>query len=332
MNLPSGRTTPVTDAELHAARAAFRREVTPATLDTGRYRMRYFVWGGVDEAPSPELLRDSTSPPGERSRPKTAGEGAASTRDNNDRPPIVFVHGMADAAAAFVMVMHRLVGRFTCVAYELPDGTTDGSYLARYSHADYTADLLALLDHLGFARAAVFGSSFGSTIALAALAAAPQRFTHGVLQNGFACRPLHWSQRRLCQVARYWPWWFGDWPGIHAAVMRRVERPAFSVMPPAVAAFFLANGARTPICASTLRTLTIGRTDLRPLLPTIRTPVLLLRSDCDPLVPQWCWDELEAGLPNVRRVVFTGCGHYPQYTHPKETAEAVAEFLGEEPA
>src|SRR3954470_3953059 len=105
----------VTDEELHAALAAFRAEARRGTLDTGRYRMRYFAWGSG--------------------------------------PPVVFVHGMADAAQAFVMVMHRLVARFPCIAYELPDGTTDGSRLAPYTPADYVDDLLALTDHLGLGSA-----------------------------------------------------------------------------------------------------------------------------------------------------------------------------------
>jgi pimeloyl-ACP methyl ester carboxylesterase len=279
----------VTADELRAALAAFRAEGQSHALHTGRYRMRYRVWGGG--------------------------------------PAVVFVHGMADHAAAFLMVMHRLADRFTCVAFELPDGTTDGSRLARYTHADYVADLFALLDHLGFPAAAVVGSSFGSTIALSALAAAPGRFTRGVIQGGFARRPLNRIQRWLAQDARFWPWWFGDWPEIYARVMRRVERPTLAALPREVADYFLEVGGRTPIRASALRSLAIARTDLRPLLPTIRTPVLLLTGERDPLVGPACCEELERGLPDVRRVEFPGCGHYPQYTHPGEMARAVAAFL-----
>lgn len=278
-----------TTEEFRSAITAFRAEASTGALDTGRYRMRYFVWGSG--------------------------------------PPVVFIHGMSDAGRAFLMVMHRLVPRHTCIAYELPDGLTDGSRLARYTHADYTADLLALLDHLTLPRAAVVGSSFGSTIALAALAAAPTHFTHGVLQNGFAHRPLTRWQRQLARSARFWPGWFADWPEIHRAVMRRVERPTVSVLPPEVAEFFLTHGARTPIRASALRSLAIDRTDLRPLLPTIRTPVLLLTGDHDPLVPTSCAATLLRGLHDVRRVEFTNCGHYPQYTHPGPMAQAIEKFL-----
>lgn len=279
----------VTADELQAALAAFRAGARHATLDTGRYRMRYFAWG--------------------------------------DGPPVVFVHGMADAARAFVMVMHRLVGRFTCIAYELPDGTTDGSALARYHPADYSADLVAVLDHLRIDRAAVVGSSFGSTVALAAVASHPARFTHTVLQNGFAHRPLNRFQRLLARSARFWPGWFADWPELYKVVMRRVERHLLATLPPEVADLHLAHGARTPIRAAALRALAIDRADLRPVLPTIRTPVLLLTGDRDPLVPPEYAAELQRGLPDSRRVEFVNCGHYPQYSHPGPMAEAITGFL-----
>jgi len=279
----------VTAEQLRAAFVAFRQHARHGVLDTGRYRMRYFIWGSGS--------------------------------------PLVFIHGMADAAAAFVMVMNGLVSRFTCVGYELPDGTTDGSHLYGYTHADYTADLLALLDHLSFDRAALVGSSFGSTIALASLAAKPERFTQSILQNGFAYRPLNTAQRVLAHLARFWPGWFADYPEIYARVIRRVERPTLAILPPLVRDFFLKHGGHTPLRASALRSIAIDRVDLRPALPGIRVPMLLLTGDHDPLVPASCALDLERGLPNARRVEFTGCGHYPQYTHPAEMAEAILTCL-----
>jgi pimeloyl-ACP methyl ester carboxylesterase len=244
-------------------------------------------------------------------------------------PPVVFVHGMADAARAFVMVMHRLVGRYMCIAYELPDGTTDGSALGRYTLASYAADVVALLDHLNLPRAAVVGSSFGSLGVLTALTTHPDRFTQVILQNGFAHRPLNRFQRQLARSARFWPGWFADWPAIHRRVMWYLERPTLSAMSPFVAETFLEHAGRTPIRAAALRALTIHCADLRPCLTTIRMPVLLTTGDQDRLVPRSCWEELERSLPHRRRVEFAGCGHYPQYTHPREMAEAIGAFLGE---
>jgi pimeloyl-ACP methyl ester carboxylesterase len=279
----------VTAEEFRAALACYRREARPGAVHTGRYHLRYRVWGSG--------------------------------------PPIVFVHGMADIGRSFLMVMARLADRFTTVEYDLPDGLTDGSAIGPYTHRVYTADLLALLDHLGFRRAAVLGSSFGSTIAIASLAAAPERFTHGILQGGFARRPLSWWQYRLADFARFWPGYQGSWPAIHDYVMGRVEGNLKARVPQEVWRFFLDNHGRTPCRAAAVRSLTIARTDLRPLLPTLRVPLLQLGGDADPLVPKACEEEITAAVPGARRVEFPGCGHYPQYTHPGPMAEEIAQFL-----
>jgi pimeloyl-ACP methyl ester carboxylesterase len=241
--------------------------------------------------------------------------------------PIVFIHGMADAASAFVMVMHQLFERHTCIAYELPDGTTDGSILGQYTHTDYADDLLELLDHLSLARVAVMGSSFGSTIALEALSRRSERFTHGILQGSFAHRPLNFLQRCLCRSARYWRGWSGDWPAIFRIVLQQIEQQTFARLTPQVKKFLLDNGGRTPLQAAAMRSLMIDQIDLRPLLPSIQTPVLMIGGDNDSLVPRVCEYEIARSSPNVKRIEFSGCGHYPHYTHPIPMAEVMKIFL-----
>ena len=68
------------------------------------------------------------------------------------------------------------------------------------------------------------------------------------------------------------------------------------------------------------------RLDLRPLLPSVPHPVLMIGGDRDTIVPRRYEAEVEAGLPDVRRVEFAPCGHYPQYTLPDATAEELARF------
>jgi pimeloyl-ACP methyl ester carboxylesterase len=71
----------------------------------------------------------------------------------------------------------------------------------------------------------------------------------------------------------------------------------------------------------------IDRLDLRPLLPRIRQPVLLIGGDADRVVPPRFERILLDGLPHVDRAELPCCGHLPQYTHPELTAELVRRFL-----
>src|SRR5207237_7530376 len=103
------------------------------------------------------------------------------------------------------MPMARLSEGFRCLAYKMPVGNGDGARLDRHRHADLVSDLFALLDHARLDQACLLGVSFGSTVALAALHAQPKRFPHGILQNGFARRPLAWSETLVASLARWWP-------------------------------------------------------------------------------------------------------------------------------
>jgi pimeloyl-ACP methyl ester carboxylesterase len=271
----------------HALKA-WEGEARFGTCDTGRYRARYFVWG--------------------------AG------------PPLVFVHGLADRAKSFILVMEPLRRHFTCVGYELPDGVGDGARLGAYRHRHLVADLFALLDHLALPRSYLLGSSFGSTIALAALHAAPDRLPRAVLQGGFAYRRLARWEHLICSFGRYWPGPLATLP-----LRDRLNYPAdarsFQSAPPEHRTFLVTNSGEVSKAATARRGLMVPGIDLRRLLPTIRQPVLMVCGDDDPIVPRACEGPLLDGLPHVERVEFPNCGHYPQYTHAPLLAEVVRRFL-----
>ena len=280
----------VTDAECRDALAAFDRHATQSALHTGRYRMRFTAWG----------------------------EG----------PPLIIVHGLSDAVRGFAMVMNRVAPHFTCIAYELPNGLDDDARLGAYRHRDYVTDLFALLDHLKLDRVAMLGSSFGTTVALAAMAARPERFSKCVLKGGFAYRPLKWYERFGARQGRYWSGRVCELP-FREFAMRRSDPATWHGCSPLSRRLFLHCNGQTPIAAAARRAVLLDKLDLRPLLPTIRTPVLLISGGRDRIVP-WAREAVLANrLPDVRRVEFTDCGHYPQYTHPGATAAAVEGFLRE---
>ncbi len=279
----------VTDIECRDAVAAFDKHAARATFHTGRYRMRFATWG--------------------------------------NGPPLVIIHGLADAGRGFAMVMHRLVQHFTCIAYELPNGLDDDATLGRYRHRDYAADLFAFLDHLKLERVAVLGSSFGTTVAIAAMAARPERFSKATLKSAMARRPLRWYERLGARQGRYWDGRVCELP-FRDFAMRRADPATWHGCSPLSRELFLLCNGQTPIRAVSRRAILLDNLDLRPLLHTICIPILLLGGDRDRVIPRHYETELEAGLPNVRRVEFSACGHYPQYTHPAAIAAAVAEFLG----
>jgi pimeloyl-ACP methyl ester carboxylesterase len=276
------------DVPLAEVLRRFDTEATRGVCDTGRYRCPYFSWGRG--------------------------------------PALVMIPGLSDDARSFVLLAARLMGRFRCIAYDLPTGCDDGARMRRYTHADLVDDLRALLDHLGIQQTYLLGGSFGSTIVLGALLAFPERFPRAVLQGGFARRRLAPAEVGLAWLARFWPGPIRNMPLRRAALTRSHAEP-FAGREPAVWDYFLTRWGTPPIAAVARRALLLHQVDLRSELPRIKQPVLLVCGDRDPLVNPTCESELLQGLPDVDRVELPGCGHNPQFTHPEVFAELLSRFL-----
>jgi pimeloyl-ACP methyl ester carboxylesterase len=266
----------------------FEREAARGVCDTGRYRMPYRVWGRG--------------------------------------PALLVIPGLCDDAEALVLPLARLKDRYCCIVYDLPTGNGDAARLARYGHADLVADVFALADHLRLESAALLGVSFGSTIALSALARAPKRFPVGLVQGGFAKRRLAWAEVLFARFARYWPGRIGHLP-LWREVVQRLHQAEFAPLEPARWPFLLKRHSDVRIAALAQRALLIHELDLRPLLPSIPQPVLMICGERDPLIGRSCEEELRSGLPNVARAEIEGCGHVPQYTHPEVLCEVIEQFL-----
>ena len=266
----------------------WHREAQLGEVNTGRYRCRYVVWG--------------------------------------QGPTLVMVPGMASDAISFVMLMDRLKAHFRCVSYELPEGGPDGARLMTYRHDDLTSDLFALLNHLRIAECFLLGFSFSSTIALSALHQQPGRFMRGILQGGFARRPLARSEVLVASFARFLPGTLGQLP-LRRRVIEHNHREPFLQRDPDVWSFFMERTCRIPMKAVASRVLMIHQLDLRSILPTIQQPMLMICGDRDPLVGRACEQELRQGLPSVARAEIERCGHQPHQTHPEVMAEVVRQFL-----
>jgi pimeloyl-ACP methyl ester carboxylesterase len=273
---------------LAEAQARFEREAVRGVCDTGRYRCSYYSWGSG--------------------------------------PPIVMIPGLADDALSFIFVSALLSPHFRCIAYDLPTGAGDSANIRRMAHDDLVHDLFALLDDLHLSQNYLLGSSFGGTIALAAMHTSPKRIPRAVLQGAFAYRPLALAASLLARSVRYWPGKMHLVPG-RTAVLRRFHFAPFASRSPEVWEYFLLRSNLPPIAAVAHRALMIHRLDLRPMLPEIRQPILLVCGEHDPLVGPVCEEALLRGLPNAGRAQLAGCGHNPLFSHPEVLAELIRQFL-----
>ena len=269
-------------------RAAFRTEAKQGFVATGHARLPYWAWG--------------------------------------DGQPLVCIHGISDIGLAFLLPAYLLRDTYRVIAYTQANGLRDGADLAHYTHADLVDDLLALVDHLGLERTALFGVSFGTTVALAAMYRQPERFTCAILQSGVAFRPLNPLERRAAWLACSAPGTMAYMPFLSVGA-RFLEAHNFERHRQEIWRCYLEISSQDSIAALARRALLLDKLDLRPLLPAIHQPVLRITGDRDMIVGRHVEATLDA-MPNARRVVLAQCGHMPCYTHTEELVDAIREFLG----
>ena len=243
-------------------------------------------------------------------------------------PPLVLGHGLSDSLESFLPLAHHLTDRFTCIAWDLPATRGEGlNRLPWIRHRDLADHLVALLRHLRLDKAHVMGCSFGSTVALDALYRYPAFFEKGILQGGFAHRPLSSIQRLLVRVARF----------VRRPVMRQMPKyedflrkgngEGFETRDPAFWGYLVNSAGPTPVKTVCHQALWLDQVDFRPRLPDIRHPVLLVHGDRDKLVGPPCRETLKRGLINHQEVVLQGCGHVPCYTDTEALAAVIGQYL-----
>jgi pimeloyl-ACP methyl ester carboxylesterase len=288
MSVQTGYIESASAVPIPVALARWHAEAQCGEFDTGRYRCRYFVWG--------------------------RGQ------------PLLFIHALMDQAKSFASLMAHLTESFRCIGYELPTGDSDGARLGSIRHRDLVDDVFALLDHLGVGQPCLYGASFGGTIALGALHAQPKRFLRAALQSSFARHPLAPMERLVLNFARWFPGCMGDVPFWHRR-QERFDRPMFDSAPTQAWDLKRAPAASLPISAFAHRALMLSSLDLRPMLPAIPHPVLVINGERDTAIHRDASAELAAALPHADRLDFADCGHFAQYTHAPAVAEALRRFL-----
>jgi class 3 adenylate cyclase len=190
-------------------------------------------------------------------------------------------------------------------------------------------DTRAVMDAEGVERAAVFGCSEGATLGAFFAAAHPDRVSHAILYGSFA---------RIAPDPPEYPWSFGglDATGIVEAIGETAKAWGEGVMLGALAPSLLGTDQqpwwgrfeRTAMSPRTLRMLMAANLelDLRPVLPLIGVPTLVMHRSADP-IPIEGARFIAEHIPGARFVELEGDDHWPWVNDPDEVCDHVEEFL-----
>ena len=179
---------------------------------------------------------------------------------------------------------------------------------------------------LGHERIPLVAAGFGGLVALELMSSRPERVDCAVLVCGFARRALTLVERGLLAWGRALPGLMQVVPGWRA-VMQQNHRPWFPPYDHSRWQFLLDNYGETPVRQHCRRLSLSGQVDLRPRLPHIQQPVLLVRTEGEGPVSSAHQEELEARLPNAQSEWLHTTGLLPYLTHPHRMAKLVKTFL-----
>ena len=176
-------------------------------------------------------------------------------------------------------------------------------------------DLNAIMREIGSSRAALFGYSEGSAMSALFAATYPDRVSHLLPYGGFARRnfPANFVENRIRN------WGKGE--------LIRVLSPSLADDPAMVRLF--GKFERLSASPGSIRGFMelIGAIDVGPILPTIRTPTLVLHRKTDAMVPIDLGREYAEGIPGAKFIEYPTGDHAPWVGDYDALAGDIEEFV-----
>lgn len=253
---------------------------------------------------------------------KTSG-GTISFREAGRGDALLLLHGLNGNSKSWVYQLNALADTYRVIAWDAP-GYGQSDPVAPDPDA-YAAQVNHLLDHLKVDRVSVIGHSMGGVVAGRFCARHLDRVKKLVLSS------THWGNaapadaplaakyaRRLQEMEKLSAREYG-------------ETRAQKMLPPSPRPETLDQVAK--IAAETRREglLNSGRmvekADNRPLLGSLKLPVLILTGDRDAVVTPQRSEAMMAYLPDARTVSLAGVGHAAYLEAPEVFNQAVRDFL-----
>jgi len=249
----------------------------------------------------------------------------------DDGEVLILSPGLGGSADYWRPNLETLAARYRLLLYDhRGTGRSDRALPDRITVEEMARDLLALMDELGVERAHLLGHAAGGLIGLALALLAPERIDKLVVFNGWAsldpytrrCFDVRLAMLRdsgpeiyfRAQPIFLYP---PDWISVHSDRLDREAEVQLSHFP----------GADTVA----KRIAAVREFDLSDRLHEIETPVLVLATADDGLVPAHCARDLTERLPNSTRMLQFGGGHASNITEPEEFYDRVLPWLASAP-
>ena len=239
-----------------------------------------------------------------------------------DAPVVAFSNSLGTTLAMWNAVVPHLADHYRILRYDTRGHGGSATRDAPAEIDDLADDLLALLDALGIARIHAVGLSLGGMTMQALASAAPGRVASLTLMATAAHMPSEasWSARaatvreegtQAIVEATLGRWFTPGFPERHPGVVEPIRR-----------AFTACDAAGYAVCCGA-----IGRMDLRPRLPAITAPTLVVAGRDDPATPPAMAEEICRGIRQAELVILPQAAHLLAVERPEAAGAYLAQFL-----
>jgi proline iminopeptidase len=214
-----------------------------------------------------------------------------------------------------------------------------------YTIDDYADDVEELRDHLGLERMWLLGHSHGGVVAMAYAARHPDRVERLILASTLL---RHGSEQEAAMQAAIEtragePWYEEARAALETELKgnfadgRELMELVLAMMPFYFARYgdaehsYIQLLADEELCVDASRLWETGiweHFDLRPLLPRLTMPTLVITGDEDFITGPVCAGEIAEGIDGAEKVLLPGIGHFLFVEGPEAWREAVLSFLG----
>jgi proline-specific peptidase len=226
-------------------------------------------------------------------------------------------------------------------------GSDDASESKGYAIGDYASDVEELREHLGLERLLLLGHSHGGVVAIEYAATHPDRVERLILANTL---PRHGPEQDAAMQAAVETRQDQPWHEDAVAALQAEEQGDFEngaelmdlcrrMMPLYYAEYgeaeqrHVASLAGDSLCVHATRLWEeeiYQQFDMRPRLPALTMPTLVLTGEEDFITGPVCSAELAEGIPDAETAVLPGVGHMTFIEAPEEFGDAVLSCLGVE--
>ncbi len=242
--------------------------------------------------------------------------------------PLLLLHGWGPASVCLeghLMPLARaLKDRYRVTMLDFPGHGTSGPPSSDWGVQEFAEWTLKVMDALAIRRTSLVAHSFGGRIALWLAANHPQRVSRLVLTGCAGLRPKRGLGSRLRSLT-----FKAGRAGLKVlSLFPKLKEKSEGWLTCLRAEFSSTDYLATPenLRGSFSR---IVRKDLRPLLPKIGQPTLLVWGEKDTETPLWMGEEMRNLMPDARLLVYQADDHWAYKNQLARFATAVDVFAGE---